>query len=168
MRLFAFVLLLPILLLSGCGDRIEEQARRAVEIEQGDECHLCGMVISRFPGPKGEAYEQGEEQVRKFCSTRDLMNWALDPENRHARQQIWVHDMSVVPWEEPDDEQFIDAEAAWYVVGSSRTGAMGPTLASFGQQTVAEQFASQYGGQVLAFRELTLENINQDGQHQMH
>lgn len=166
MRLYG--LLLSALLLAGCGESdAGAQVRRAVAIEQGDECHLCGMAISRFPGPKGEAYEQGEEQVRKFCSTRDLLNWALDPENRHARQQLWVHDMGQVPWEKPDDGHFIDAESAWYVVDSNQSGAMGPTLASFGQQEVAERFAAQYGGQVLTFNDLNLENINQM-RRQMH
>ncbi|ATG75444.1 nitrous oxide reductase accessory protein NosL [Zobellella denitrificans] len=166
MRLYG--LLFSVLLLAGCGERhVEAQIRQAVAIEQGDECHLCGMVISRFPGPKGEAYEQGAEEIRKFCSTRDLLNWALDPENRHARQQIWVHDMGQTPWDKPDDEHFIDAELAWYVAGSTQTGAMGPTLASFGEQAVAERFASKFGGQVLKFEELTLENINPKG-HQMH
>ncbi|WP_375056881.1 nitrous oxide reductase accessory protein NosL [Zobellella sp. DQSA1] len=166
MRLYG--LLFSLLLLAGCGEsNVEAQVRQAVAIEQGDECHLCGMVISRFPGPKGEAYEQGAEEVRKFCSTRDLLNWVLDPENRHARQQIWVHDMSQSPWDKPDDEHFIDAETAWYVVGSRQSGAMGPTLASFKQRDVAERFAQTFGGEVLAFGELTLGNINHLG-HQSH
>ncbi|WP_210433650.1 nitrous oxide reductase accessory protein NosL [Zobellella endophytica] len=161
-------LLLSVLLLAGCSEsEVDAQVRQVVAIEQGDECHLCGMAISQFPGPKGEAYEQGTEEIRKFCSTRDLLNWALDQENRHARQQLWVHDMSQVPWDKPDDEHFIDAETAWYVVGSSQSGAMGPTLASFGEQPVAERFAREFGGQVRKFEELTLENINQQG-HQVH
>ncbi|MDP5293377.1 nitrous oxide reductase accessory protein NosL [Oceanimonas sp. CHS3-5] len=162
MRMYG--LLLASLLLAGCGEPgADALARQAVAIEQGDECHLCGMVISRFPGPKGEAYEQGVEEVRKFCSTRDLLNWALEPENRHARQEIWVHDMSEVPWEQPDDEHFINAETAWYVVGSSQAGAMGPTPASFGDRAVADAFAGQYGGEVLGFEQLTLDKLNKNG-----
>ncbi|WP_107853004.1 nitrous oxide reductase accessory protein NosL [Oceanimonas marisflavi] len=161
-------LMLAALLLTGCGEQdTNVLARQAVAIERGDECHLCGMVISQFSGPKGEAYEQGVEEVHKFCSTRDLLNWALEPENRHARQQMWVHDMSKVPWDQPDDEHFINAESAWYVVGSSQTGAMGPTLASFGDRAVADAFASQYGGEVLGFDQLRLDKINQNN-HTMH
>ncbi|WP_298716622.1 nitrous oxide reductase accessory protein NosL [uncultured Oceanisphaera sp.] len=161
MRMYGLLLLG--LLLAGCGESdVQTQIRRAVAIEQGNECHLCGMVISRFSGPKGEAYEQGVEEVRKFCSTRDLLNWALEPENRHARQEMWVHDMSEVPWDKPDDEHFINAEAAWYVVGSSQTGAMGPTAATFSDQAVADAFASEYGGEVLTFDQLTLGKLNQN------
>lgn len=161
MRIYG--VLLAGLLLAGCGESdVQTRARQALAIEQGDECHLCGMVISRFPGPKGEAYEQGAEDVRKFCSTRDLLNWALEPENRHARQEMWVHDMSEVPWGQPDDEHFIQAETAWYVVGSSQTGAMGPTLASFGDRAVADAFAGHYGGEVLAFEQLTLDKLNKN------
>lgn len=149
------------LLLIGCGeDPIERQVRQAVSIEKGDECHLCGMVISGFPGPKGEAYEQGVEEVHKFCSTRDLLNWLLDPENQHASQQAWVHDMGQSPWEQPDDKHFVEARAAWYVAGSEQPGAMGPTLASFKERPVAARFAQRFGGEVLAFTELTQAHIN--------
>ncbi|MCP3674001.1 MAG: nitrous oxide reductase accessory protein NosL, partial [Gammaproteobacteria bacterium] len=50
--------------------------------ESGDECHVCGMVISRFPGPKGQAFETRTEQMRKFCSTMEMMIWYLQPENQ--------------------------------------------------------------------------------------
>lgn len=155
------LILLLGLFLSACGeDPVEKQIRQAVTIERGDECHLCGMVISGFPGPKGQAYEQGVEEVHKFCSTRDLLNWLLDPENLYASQQAWVHDMGQSPWDQPDDKHFIDARAAWYVAGSTQRGAMGPTLASFKEQAVAERFVQHFGGVVLAFTELTQEHIN--------
>ena len=149
------------LLLTACGDdSIDQQVRQAVAIEKGDECHLCGMVISGFPGPKGEAYEQGVEEIHKFCSTRDLLNWLHDPENQYASQQAWVHDMGQSPWDQPDDNHFIDAKTAWYVAGSDQAGAMGPTLASFKDKMVAERFAQRFGGDVLAFTELTQEHLN--------
>ncbi|MCG9754363.1 nitrous oxide reductase accessory protein NosL [Shewanella insulae] len=155
--LFVSLFCLLLLGLSACGQESENNAvREAVAIEHGDECHLCGMLIGNFPGPKGELYLKTEETVKKFCSTRDLFSFLLDPEYRKQVKEIYVHDMARSPWQAPQDSHFIDARQAWYVVGSSQTGAMGKTLASFGEQKDAEAFAAEFGGQVYPFGQISL------------
>lgn len=140
----------------GCGDSsVElEEVQRAVAIESRDECHLCGMIISRFPGPKGELYQHGRDRIFKFCSTRDMFAYLLDPEQAHSIESIYVHDMSKTLWDTPDDEFFIDARKAWYVIGHNQPGAMGPTLASFSDKKTADDFSSKYGGRVLPFQSI--------------
>lgn len=151
-------LIVAILMLSACGETPSDLklAQQAMTIERGDECHLCGMIITGFPGPKGQLYKRGSEQNLKFCSTRDMFSYLLDPEHKHAIQTVYVHDMAVTPWDTPDDEFYIDARTAFYVVGHSKKGAMGPTLASFSDQNIANTFAQEFGGQVYQF-----EDINQ-------
>lgn len=151
-----------LVLLSACSDNSAQQAvvHKAVAMESSDECHLCGMLITNFDGPKGEVFrkEQGDT-VFKFCSTRDMFSYYLDPENTRNVSQILVHDMSKMPWgnDSIDDKYFIDAKVAWYVTGSEKTGAMGKTLASFSLQTDAQAFADEFGGKVLSFKD-----VNQD------
>ena len=144
--------------LSACGQESDNNnaIRQAAAIERGDECHLCGMLIGNFPGPKGELYLKTEQTVKKFCSTRDLFSFLLDPEYRKQVKEIYVHDMAKSPWQAPLDSHFIDARQAWYVVDSSQTGAMGKTLASFGKQKDAEAFAAEFGGRVYPFEQITL------------
>ncbi|QYJ92032.1 nitrous oxide reductase accessory protein NosL [Shewanella halotolerans] len=155
--LFMGLVSLLLLGLSACGQESEHNAiREAVAMEHGDECHLCGMLIGNFPGPKGELYLKTEETVKKFCSTRDLFSFLLDPEYRKQVKEIYVHDMAKSPWQAPLDSHFIDARQAWYVVGSSQTGAMGKTLASFGEREDAEAFAAEFGGQVYPFGQISL------------
>lgn len=151
--------------LSGCSDpESSTQANLSpVAFEKGDECHLCGMIIERFPGPKGQALSGKDQQVRKFCSTRDLMSWLLQPENRNRPLTVYVHDMAQVPWESPGDEHLIDARKAWYVAGSDRKGAMGPTLASFSGKAAAAEFAARHGGQVMDFDSISLETLSGSG-----
>ncbi len=136
-----------------------EQAmvRQAVAIEQADECHLCGMIISNFPGPKGENYTKSSDSVNKFCSTRDLFSFVLQPENKRQVKEIYVHDMSKTPWQSPEDEYFIDAREAWFVIGSEKKGAMGKTLASFAQQADAEVFIKEFGGKLYRFDDITID-----------
>lgn len=152
--LFVIVALLA---LSACNESPSDLqlAQHAMTIERNDECHLCGMIVTGFPGPKGQLYERGNEQNMKFCSTRDMFAYLLDPEHRHAIQTIYVHDMAVAIWDTPDDDFYIDGRTAWYVVGHKRKGAMGPTLASFSDKVIAKTFITQYGGKLYSFEQIT-------------
>lgn len=142
--------------LTACSPSQEEQAvKTAVAIEATDECHLCGMIIENFSGPKGQLFHRQDTKARKFCSTRDALSYYFEPENKRNVVEIYVHDMAVMPWDVLDDNHFIDGRKAWYVIESSKRGAMGATLASFAQKQDAQAFANEFGGKVLSFEELT-------------
>ncbi len=163
-KLLALIVASSLVLTSlvACSDNKKQSQviHQAVAMESSDECHLCGMLITRFDGPKGEVFrkEQGDN-VFKFCSTRDMFSYYLDPENKRNVAQMLVHDMSKMPWgsDSIDDKYFIDAKAAWYVAGSEKTGAMGKTLASFSQESDAQAFAKEFGGQVVKFAQVSLD-----------
>lgn len=150
----------------GCSEQAEQQRiiHQAVAIESADECHLCGMLISNFSGPKAELFRNGVTKadgnsVKKFCSTRDMFSFYLDPENNRNVTTMLVHDMSKAPWDAPNDGYFIDAQQAWYVVGSNKTGAMGKTLASFSAKTDADAFATEFGGNVIDFNAVNYQSL---------
>jgi copper chaperone NosL len=139
--------------LAACNEpETNEQALAPVAFHASDECHVCGMAISDFPGPKGEAVEKGK--VRKFCSTAELLGWWLQPENRTLQAKLYVHDMGRSSWEKPDDHYLIDATSAYYVAGTKLKGAMGAVLATFAKETDAQRLAAEQGGRVLRFDEI--------------
>ena len=143
---------------SACNQAPEEQVTRdPVAFESGDECHVCGMLVMEFPGPKGQAIDNKSGAVRKFCSTRDMLSWWLEPENHNQRATLYVHDMANTEWQHPDDRHLINAQDAFYVIGTPLPGAMGPTLASYGSREAAEKVAQEYEGQVLTLEEITPE-----------
>ena len=156
------------LLLTACGKQTAEPETRqpVTRIEHGDECRLCGMIISNFPGPKGQLYERGYATSMKFCSTRDMFAYWLDPEHKHNIQNAYVQDMTVVPWESAsigraiDARHYIKARTALYVVGHSRRGAQGPTLASFATKGAVDSFIASYGGQLRSFEQLDMDLIS--------
>lgn len=152
----AIMLLVLGLGLSACNGSGDSASKKQgpVAIKSGEECHLCGMIISNFAGPKGELYDQSGH-VQKFCSTRDMFSWYLQPENQNNTQEIYVHDMGRASWKKPDDKYLIPARSAWYVVGSDMKGAMGPTLVSFKQKADAQIFIHKHGGKLLAFKDIT-------------
>lgn len=148
--------------LAGCSSDEQQTAAKPdpVHFDSGDECHVCGMVITNFPGPKGQAFTERQQHTRKFCSTKDMFAWFLQPENENRDHTLYVHNMAETHWDHPDDTHLIDAREAFYVVGSERTGAMGPTLASFETESEATDFAATYGGEILSFDDITLEHLN--------
>ncbi len=68
---------------------------------------ILGLIIIIFAfffgvggfGPKGQAFEPRTEQMRKFCSTTELMVWYLQPENQANVSAVYVHDMVFSPWD---------------------------------------------------------------------
>jgi copper chaperone NosL len=156
--LLCVLALLGLLIGAGCEQRTDTDRiqQPPVAFRVGDECQVCGMIITRFPGPRGEAWVSRRAQPLKFCSTRDLFAWLLQPETAAVVENIYVHDMAQSDWSQPDDAHLIEARKAWYVAGSTRTGAMGPTLAPFAARDAAQAFADEYGGRLLGFDEITL------------
>jgi len=151
--------ILLLLIISCGGESKEEKVLKTIAFESADECHLCGMIIEGFSGPKGAISQKTDSHIRKFCSTRDMFSYYLDPENKRNVKGLLVHDMGTVPWETPDDKLMVDAKLAWYVIGSNQSGAMGSTLASFSDKALAKTFVKEFGGQILAFDEIRYEHI---------
>jgi copper chaperone NosL len=155
------LLAVPLIALAGCGKGPAETGPRLpVPIKAGDECHVCGMLIHGFPGPKAEAYVTGRKLPFKFCSTRDFFAWYLQPETAAVVGAVYVEDMGATDWDHPSYKAFMDARKAWYVVGSDAHGAMGPTLASFRERSAARAFAARHGGRLVSFDAVDLALLN--------
>jgi copper chaperone NosL len=152
--------LLMCLALAAC-DKAEPPAasEAALAFHPSDECHVCGMVITDFPGPKGAAVGAGG--VKKFCSPAEMLGWWLQPENHRADVKLYVHDMGRSHWDAPDDAHLIDARSAYFVIGSGLKGAMGVVLASFSDPQAAEKLASDTGGRVLRLEDIDQKLLGQ-------
>jgi len=75
--------LMMCLLLTACDNPAQATySDAATAFHPSDECHVCGMIIDGFPGPKGEVVERAG--VKKFCSTAEMIGWWLQPENHHG------------------------------------------------------------------------------------
>ena len=147
------------LLLVGCG----EQANPALplEITTDTACHLDGMILKDFPGPKAQIhYDQGTPEF--FCDTREMFSILLRPEQKKRIVGIFAQDMGKADWSRPEGH-WVDARTAFYVIGSPRPGSMGPTVPSFAREADARKFAEQYGGKVLPFAQVTADMVDLSG-----
>jgi len=160
-KILKILRLIPLaLLLMACEKQSSnEEYNPPVIIESGDECHVCGMLIIKMPGPKGQAFDKRSQRTKKFCSTFDLISWYLQPENISNVAEIYVHDMANNSWETPDDAKLISAREAFFVVDSKKKGSMGKAIVSFENQSDAESFKKQWGGQIKPFEQLSLDLI---------
>ena len=152
------------LTLAGCsrGSDGDQASSQPVDPNPQTSCSLDGMLLSDFPGPKGQIHFAHEKEVQWFCDTIELVSTLLVPEQVRAVRAAYVQDMGKADWEQPKG-QWIDARKAYYVFGSKRRGSMGPTAASFADQAAAKAFADQYGGQVYSYGDIKPEMVDLTG-----
>jgi copper chaperone NosL len=147
-----------LVVLAACVERV---APHPVELTDAAICSLDGMLLADFPGPKGQIiYEQGAPDM--FCDTVELVSTLLQPEQQRRVAAAYTQDMAQEPWDRPRGH-WIDAKSAYYVIGSRKTGSMGPTLGTFAREADAQAFALENGGKVLRFAELTPGMVALDG-----
>ncbi|QFU24692.1 nitrous oxide reductase accessory protein NosL [Shewanella eurypsychrophilus] len=154
-KILLLSILLPLLL--ACGEEtVRNTVHQAEAISDHERCHQCGMMITKYPGPKGQVFLKRQEHSVKFCSTRDMFSFALQVENQRQITGLFVHDVANTPWGKPQDDAFIDATKAWYVYGSGKQAVMGPAVASFSSKQSASQFAQEFGGAVIGYEQIDI------------
>jgi copper chaperone NosL len=157
-KLLLLALMLTMLAL-GCSKEVE--VSKAADIDRATSCSLDGMILMDYPGPKAQIH-YGKGEVDFFCDTMEMFSIYLRPEQQKRVQALYTQDMGKTPWEQPTGN-WIDAKSAYYVLGSKKLGAMGPTLAAFARMEDAQAFVKQFGGKVLKFGEVTLSMVSLDG-----
>jgi copper chaperone NosL len=149
--------------LLACAPSGPEQASAVpLEITEGSVCSLDGMLLAEFPGPKAQIHYRGVAQPEMFCDTKEMFSAYLMPEQARRVDAMYVQDMGQADWARPRGH-WIDATKAWYVFGSNKHGAMGPTIASFSTEDMAMRFAGHNGGTVHRFDQVTADMVNLDG-----
>ncbi len=163
--------------LAGClgGDDGDVPAPAAVQSDWT--CDACGMVITNHPGPNAEIFyadrrPNDHDNPARFCSTWEAFRF--DFEKRDAgwsRAVFYVTDYSSVAYEvfqeggdtlitsHADAAAFTDASAVTFVVASDVQGAMGEDLVGFSERSDAEEFAAQYGGDLVPFADVTRDTV---------
>lgn len=154
-KLLILSVLLPLLM--ACGQEAQQITTHTAEaITDHERCHQCGMMITKYPGPKGQVFIKQQPHSVKFCSTRDMFAFSLQPENQRQLTGLFVHDMAKTDWDKPQDDAFIDATKAWYVYGTSKKAVMGPAVASFETKESATKFAQEFGGAVISYQQVNI------------
>lgn len=163
-RLLFAALALPLGGVLAACQRAETASQDAapVEIGRGTSCALDGMLLADYPGPKAQIHYRGTAEPEFHCDTVEMFSQLLAGEQIRPVRAVYVQDMGKADWQDPVGH-WIDARTAFYVAGSRKHGAMGPTFASFAVEADAQAFAKHEGGQVHPFAKITPEMADLSG-----
>ena len=155
-------ILFPLLLLAGCKeDSAALLLPDPVVLTEEAAGHYCQMNILEHRGPKAQIHLAGYMAPLWFSQVRDGIAYLKSPEQSAEVLALFVNDMGIATsWDEPGPDNWIDANDAYFVVGSDAVGGMGaPEIAPFGELTKAEQFIDQHGGTVMRLAEIPAEVV---------
>jgi copper chaperone NosL len=114
------------------------------EIAYGrDICDACGMIISEARFAAATLTTDGK--TLKFDDAGEMFNYhAKHPE---LSVRVWfVHDYN--------SQQWINGQAAFYVMAKEIKSPMGTGVAAFSDKASADAFANRYGVKALTFDEI--------------
>ena len=146
------VLVLVAITVSACS---EQEARielpQPVALSEESVGHYCNMTILEHTGPKAQIHLADNPHPIWFSQVRDGIAFIRSPEEQEDAVVVYVNDMGkATEWDFPGDDTWIDAKAAWFVIGSRKTGGMGtPEVIPFGDEQTASAFTAENGGLVV-------------------
>lgn len=170
--------------LAGCLDGLtggSGNTPEPIDLSGGKLDYQGGMEIGRHGGPNGQIFYDGREadtvhRTEEGADGQDGLAWfhtlaqGLFPYHFERLDRDWestvvyATDYSTVEYsagEEPPRmpsptgaETFAAVGDLQFVAGSAATGGMGPDLFPFSGSGEANDFAAEYGGEVLAFEEI--------------
>jgi|GEM_PF-271915 len=107
-----------------------------------ESCKVCGMYIDKYIRTAAElVYKDGRKEYS--CGVACMLRLVEDAGGPSAFESIKVRDWS--------SDKVIDAETAYYVVGSKVIPDMLPNYIAFETKEEAETFAAKEGGDVISF-----------------
>lgn len=158
----ALALLLPLALLIGCKEDVASLAiPEPLALTEEAAGHYCQMVILEHQGPKGQVHLAGFPAPLWFSQVRDGIAYLKSPEQTAEILVLYVNDMGkAVSWQEPGEDNWIDASTAFFVVESNAVGGMGaPEIAPFSDRAKAEEFITLHGGEIMLLAEIPAELV---------
>ena len=141
------------LLLAACSPAEDAALPPPLEPDANSVAYFCHMALIEHDGPKAQLFLRGQKAPVWFSSPGEaVMFLATELAQPRDLRAVYVNDMGRGSWEKPEAGAWIEAEKAFYVIGSSKTGAMGDREAvPFANKETAGRFAVEFGGEVLDF-----------------
>ncbi|MEM5494551.1 nitrous oxide reductase accessory protein NosL [Hoeflea sp. AS16] len=145
------------IIVSACSEQeAKVEVPQPVALSEEAVGHYCNMTILEHTGPKAQIFLANNPHPVWFSQVRDGVAFLRSPEEHYETVAVYVNDMGKASeWDFPGDDTWIDAQQAWFVIGSRKTGGMGtPEVIPFGEQQTASAFAAENGGAVVRLTEI--------------
>jgi copper chaperone NosL len=148
-------LILTLLLLTAC--REDAVIPLPVAMTATSTGYFCQMEIMDHPGPKAQVHlKTYPGQPLFFSQVKDAVAYLRMPEQNDTVTATYVSDMgAAASWDDPGAMNWIAADTALYVVGSTAKGGMdAPEFVPFADTDKASAFAAAQGGQVMTLAQI--------------
>lgn len=156
------ILLIALFALAACKeDSADQGVPEAIVLDEESAGYYCQMTVLDHTGPKGQIHLAGYAAPIWFSQVRDGIAYIKSPEQSAEIHAFYVNDMGAAEsWDKPGADNWINADYAFFVVGSDANGSMGaPEIVPFGARTDADVFAAERGGQVMMLVDIPAELV---------
>lgn len=142
--------------LSACQEETKAAKPTPVAMTEDATGYYCHMAALEHEGPKAQIHLEGNPFPLWFPQVRDAIAFTLSPEEPKDYVAVYVSDMDKAEsWKNPGKDNWVDAEKAWFVIGSRKTGGMGaPEVIPFGSEEGAKAFVADEGGNIVRLSEI--------------
>jgi nitrous oxide reductase accessory protein NosL len=124
-------------------------AQNTIIVNKDEKCPICGMFVYKYP--KWAAQIFYEKSHLSFDGVKDMMKYYFQEESNI--EKILVTDYY--------SQKAIEAQKAYFVLGSDVYGPMGDELIPFENESDAKNFYMDHkGSKILNFSEITAEDIS--------
>ncbi|MEA3227947.1 MAG: nitrous oxide reductase accessory protein NosL [Campylobacterota bacterium] len=127
-----------------------ENITDTIKVSKDEKCPICGMFVYKYPRWAAQIF-YGEKHY-SFDGVKDLLKYYFD--NKENITKILVTDYY--------SQKAIDAQKAYYVVGSDIYGPMGNELIPFKRESDAKTFYMDHRGtEVIHFQDIKVDEVYQ-------
>lgn len=162
--MYKFIAFIFIVALTACEKTAPVEMPAAQKLTREANGYYCLMTVVYHKGPKGQIILT-DNKVFWFTSVRDTIAFTMSPEEPKNIAAIYVNDMSNAEWDNPGEDNWIDAKKAWFVLGSDRIGGMdAPEAVPFSTKNNAELFVSKEKGSIYSFDSIPHDYIQNTAQ----
>lgn len=117
-------------------------------------CAIDSMIIINYNGPKAQIlWKDGSRSF--YCEVKEAFHEALNDVMSRRIKAFYVQDFSYLVWGSYVDK-WILAYNAFYVIDSTKNGAMGITYVPFSDFKSANEFLLVNGGRLIKFKDIDL------------
>jgi nitrous oxide reductase accessory protein NosL len=122
-----------------------------IEVHKDEKCPVCGMYVYKYPKWAAQILYK-DARHNSFDGMKDLFKFYFDEPHQETIEMILVRDYY--------SQKSINAQEAYYVLGSDVYGPMGEELIAFSKEKEAQTFYSDHRGKkILHFKEIKKEDV---------
>lgn len=123
-----------------------------IKVTKDEKCPVCGMFVYKYPRWAAQIFykDTKDEHHYSFDGVKDLMKYYFD--NKENISKILVSDYY--------SQKVIEAQQAYFVIGSDTYGPMGDELIPFESESEAKTFYMDHrASKIVKFQDITKEDV---------